>query len=156
MLRATIFPPLGLVLGRFVARLRERLAQDSQRNRRRRVRQMVRQRLGAAEDHRDAGRHSAFYIEIDRVVRDVLAARLRRPVTGLRMDELRDLLLVRGMPADEAARVIAELESCDLARFAPGETGGAASREQMNTALERAGELIVAIDKAPLREESAT
>ena len=150
-----LFPPLGLVLGRFVARLRERLAQDSQRNRRRRVRQMVRQRLGAAEDHRDAGRRSAFYIEIDRVVRDVLAARLRRPVTGLRMDELRDLLLARGMPADEAGRVIAELESCDLARFAPAETGATASREQMNAALERAGELIVAIDKAPLREEAA-
>jgi hypothetical protein len=149
-----LLPPLGLVLGRFFARLRERLAQDSQRNRRRRVRQMVRQRLGAAEDHRDAGRRSAFYIEIDRVVRDVLAARLRRPVTGLRMDELRDLLLARGMPADEAGRVIAELESCDLARFAPAEAGGVASREQMNTALERAGELIVAIDKAPLREEA--
>ena len=97
-----LLPPLGLVLGRFFARLRERLAQDSQRNRRRRVRQMVRRRLGAAEDHRDAGRRSAFYIEIDRVLRDVLAARLRRPVTGLRMDELRDLLLARGMPADEA------------------------------------------------------
>ncbi len=149
-----LIPPLGLVLGRFIARLRERLAQDSQRNRRRRVRQMVRQRLGAAEAHRDAGRRSAFYIEIDRVVRDVLAARLRRPVTGLRMDELRDLLLARGMPADEAGRVIAELESCDLARFAPAEAGAAASREQMNTALERAGELIVAIDKAPLREEA--
>ena len=64
---------------------------------------MVRQRLGAAEAHRDAGRCSAFYIEIDRVLRDVLAARLRRPVTGLRMDELRGLLLERGMPADEAA-----------------------------------------------------
>jgi len=52
--------------------------------------------------------------------------------------------------------VIAELESCDLARFAPAETGATASREQMNAALERAGELIVAIDKAPLREEAAT
>ena len=53
--------------------------------------------------HRDAGRRSAFYIEIDRVVREVLAARLGRAVTGLRRDELRDLLLARGMPADEAA-----------------------------------------------------
>src|SRR5581483_7369129 len=150
----TDLPPLGLVLGRFIARMRERLAQDSQRNRRRRVRQMVRQRLGAAEDHRDAGRRSAFYIEIDRVVRDVLAARLRRPVTGLRMDELRQLLLERGMPADEAGRVIAELEGCDLGRFAPAEAGAAGSREQMNAALERAGELIVAIDKSRLREEA--
>ncbi len=151
-----LVPPLGLVLGRFIARVRERLAQDSQRNRRRRVRQLVRQRLGAAEAHRDAGKHSEFYIEIDRVLRDVLAARLRRPVTGLRMDELRDLLLARGMPADEAGRVIAELESCDLARFSPAETDATAPREQMNAVLERAGELIIAIDKAPLRDEAAT
>ena len=149
-----VVPPLALALGGLVARLRERLAQDSHRNRRRRVRQMVRQRLGAAEDHRDAGRASAFYIEIDRVLRDVLAARLRRPVSGLRMDELRDLLLQRGMPPDEAARVITLLESCDLARFAPTSDHADGVRAQMNAALERAGELIVAIDKAPLREEA--
>ena len=151
-----LVPPVALVLGRFLARLRERLAQDSQRSRRRRVRRMVRQRLGAAEAHRDAGRWSDFHIEIDRVVRDVLAARLRRPVSGLRMDELRELLLARGMPADEAGRVIAELESCDLARFAPAATDGAGARAQMNATLERAGELILAIDRAPLREEGAT
>ena len=148
-------PPLALALGGLVSRLRERLAQDSHRNRRRRVRQMVRQRLGAAEAHRDAGRASAFYIEIDRVLRDVLAARLRRPVSGLRMDELRELLLQRGMPVDEATRVIAVLESCDLARFAPASATAQGVAEQMSAALERAGELIVAIDKAPLREEAA-
>src|SRR5207253_531996 len=75
--------------------------------------------LGAAEEHRDAGRWAAFHIEIDRVLREVLAARLRRPVSGLRMDELRDLLLQRGLPGEEAGRIIAALESCDLARFAP-------------------------------------
>jgi hypothetical protein len=151
-----LVPPLALVLGRLLARARERLAADSQRGRRRRVRQMVRQRLGAAENHRDTGRWPAFHIEIDRVLREVLTARLRRPVSGLRMDELRDLLLERGMSADEAGRVIAALEGCDLARFAPATADAAAAREQMSAALERAGELIVAIDKAPLREEAAT
>jgi len=117
------------------------------------VRQMVRQRLGAAEDHRDGGRWPAFHIEIDRVLREVLTARLRRPVSGLRMDELRDLLLQRGMPADEAGRIIAALEACDLARFSPATADEAAARQQMSAALERAGELIVAIDKAPLGDE---
>jgi hypothetical protein len=151
-----LIPPVALVLGRFLARLRERLAQDSQRSRRRRVRRMVRRRLGAAEVHRDAGRWSDFHIEIDRVVRDVLAARLRRPVSGLRMDELRDLLLARGMPAEDAGRVIVELESYDLARFAPAATDGAGARARMNATLERAGELILVIDKAPLRDEGAS
>ncbi|HET6147159.1 MAG TPA: BatD family protein [Polyangia bacterium] len=151
-----LVPPLALALGRLLARARERLAADSQRGRRRRVRQMVRQRLGAAEGHRDAGRWPAFHIEIDRVLREVLTARLRRPVSGLRMDELRDLLLQRGMPADEAGRIIAALEACDLARFAPATADAAAARQQMSAALERAGELIVTIDKAPLRDEAAT
>jgi BatD DUF11 like domain len=151
-----LLPPLALGLGRLLARVRERLMADSRRSRRRRVRQMVRQRLGAAEDHRDAGRGSAFYIEIDRVLRDVLAARLRHPVSGLRMDELRDLLLQRGMPPEEASRVIAALEGGDLARFAPATNDAAEARDQMNLALERAAELIVAIDKAPLSEEAPT
>jgi hypothetical protein len=147
-----LIPPFGLVLGSVAARLRERLGGDTLRNQRRRVRRMVRQRLGAAEAHRDAGKTTAFYIEIDRVLRDVLAARLRQPVAGLRMDELRDLLLARGMGADDAARVIGELEACDLARFAPGSDGAGADR--MNRSLERAGELILVIEKAPLRAEA--
>ena len=151
-----LVPPLALALGRLLARARERLAADSQRGRRRRVRQMVRQRLSAAEDHRDAGRWPAFHIEIDRVLREVLAARLRRPVSGLRMDELRVLMLQRGMPAGEAARIIAALEDCDLARFAPATADAGAARERMTAALDGAAELIVAIDKTPLREEPAT
>jgi hypothetical protein len=151
-----LVPPFALALGRLGARVRERWTADSQRSRRRRVRQLVRRRLGAAEDHRDAGRWTDFHIEIDRVLRDVLAARLRRPVSGLRMDELRDLMLQRGMPGDETTRVIAALEGCDLARFAPtsGDAGGA--REEMNATLDRAGELIIAIDKARLRDEATT
>jgi hypothetical protein len=151
-----LVPPFGLVVGGLIGRLRERLGRDTERNRRRRVRQMVRKRLGAAEAHLEAGRTSELYIEIDRVVRDVLAARLRQPVAGLRMDELRDLLLRRGMPAEEAGRVIAELEACDLARFAPAgddATGGRVG-QRMSAALERAGELIVAIEKSSLRAEA--
>ena len=105
---------------------------------------------------RDGGRWPAFHLEIDRVLREVLTARLRRPVSGLRMDELRDLLLQRGMPTGEADRIIAALERCDLARFAPATADAGAAREQMTAALDGAAELIVAIDKAPLREEPVT
>jgi hypothetical protein len=115
------------------------------------MRTMVRKHLGAAVAHRDAGRAAAFYIEIERVLREVLAARLGRGVTGLRHDELGALLAERGMPADVTARLVAELEGCDQARFAPGgETEGAAA---MSAALERADELICQVEKARLREE---
>jgi hypothetical protein len=145
-------PPFAYGLTLLVDRVRERLAIDTHRTRRRRMRTMVRKHLGAAVAHRDAGRATAFYIEIDRVLREVLAARLGRGVTGLRRDELEALLGERGMPAEVTARLLAELETCDQARFAPGgDTEGAAA---MSAALERADELIGAVEKAPMREEA--
>jgi hypothetical protein len=146
-------PPLALVLTVAFERLRDRLAIDTRRTRRRRMRSMVRRRLGAAEAHREAGRAAEFYIEIERVLREVLAARLGSSVTGLRHDELSQLLGERGMPADATARVLAELEACDLARFAPG--AETESPSAMTAALERADELIGVIEKAPLREGQA-
>jgi hypothetical protein len=146
-----IAPPLALVLTALFERVRESLASDTRRTRRRKMRSMVRRRLRDAEAHREAGRASAFYIEIERVLREVLAARLETSVTGLRHDELSQLLGERGMPAETTARVLTELEACDQARFAPGaETEAAAA---MTAALERADELIGLIEKAPLREE---
>jgi hypothetical protein len=146
-------PPFAFGLTAVIDRVRERLALDTHRTRRRRMRSMVRKRLGAAVAHRDAGRASDFYIEIERVLREVLAARLDHGVTGLRRDELEALLAERGMPANLTARVLAELEACDQARFAPGgETEAAAA---MGAALDRADELIGLIEKARLREARA-
>ncbi|HXI56920.1 MAG TPA: BatD family protein [Polyangia bacterium] len=145
-----VVPPLGLLVTVVVGRLRERFGGDTRRRRRRRARQQMRKRLSAAQQHLDAGRTGDFYIEIDRVLRDLLAARLGLPVAGLRMEELSALLRERGMPDGVVTRVLAELEDCDLARFAPG--SGGVGRERMTASLERAAELIDAIEKAPLRE----
>ena len=150
-------PPFGFGLTVFVERVRGRLASDTQRTQRRHVRNMVRRRLAAAEAHREAGRTTELYIEIDRVLREVLAARLGGSVTGLRREELANLLAERGMPTEVTTRVLAELEACDLARFAPGgDTAGTAVATTAATtaALERADELIGVIEKAPLRRET--
>jgi hypothetical protein len=148
-----LIPPLGLLLTAVAGRVRVRLSGDTERTRRRRARTLARKRLSAAEQHRDGGRTGDFYIEIDRVLRDQLASRLGQSVAGLRMDELSARLRARGMADEAAARVIAELEECDLARFAPG--AGGVGRERMTASLERAAELIEAIEKAPLRAEPA-
>ncbi|HVZ73304.1 MAG TPA: BatD family protein [Polyangia bacterium] len=147
-------PPFALALTSIVERVRGRLAADSNRTRRRDMRRLVRKRLGAAEAHREAGRAGDFYIEIDRVLRDVLAARLGHGVTGLRRDELQQVLATRGLPAELTSRVLAELEACDQARFAPG--GATEAAAAMAAALERADELIGAVEKAPLREEASS
>ena len=143
-----VTPPLAFVAFAFVGRLRERLSRDDQRTSRRRLRSIARRRLHAAAAHRDAGRAAAFYVEIERVLRDALSEKLRVPVGGLRLDELADLLAARGMPAADVAGVRSVLEACDEARFSPG--GEPAGRPAQDAMLERAAALIDVVEKAPL------
>jgi hypothetical protein len=147
-----VAPPLALALLSLFGRVRERLGRDSRRTRRRRARTMARRRLRAAEAHRAAGRAGAFYVEIDRVLREALVERLGAQVGGLRLDELGALLDARGLPAADAAGIVRALEAADEARFAPG--GESADPAELSAALARADELLDAIEKAPLRTEA--
>ncbi len=137
------FPPLALFITVLTGRVRQRLSHESDRGRRRKLRRLVRRRLGAAEAHMQAGRAAPFFIEIDRVLREVLAAQLERTVTGLSRDEVRHGLGSSGLPVDLTDRIMAELDGCDHARFAPG----GADQETMRSALERSGEIILQMEK---------
>jgi hypothetical protein len=145
---ALVTPPLAFVAFAFIGRFRDRLARDAQRTSRRRLRSIARRRLHAAAAHRDAGRAAAFYVEIERVLRDALSEKLRVPVGGLRLEELADLLAARGLPSEDVARVRSVLEACDEARFSPG--GEPAGRPAQDAMLERAAGLIDVVEKAPL------
>jgi hypothetical protein len=144
-------PPIFFGLTAAIGRIRERLSQDTEGSRRRRLRRLVRRRLGAAEKHMDAGRTGPFFIEIDRVLREFLTGKLGRPVTGLSRDELRSHLGSAGLSNELVDRTIDALEECDRARFAPG----SASEAEMRAALDRAGEVILQIERARLREVAA-
>ena len=146
-----VVPPLAWALLLGFGRARARLSADESRNRRRRLRSLIRRRLRAAETHRTAGRAGPFYAEIDRVVREALSERLATPVGGLHLDELRALLAARGLGDKEAAEVISVLVACDEARFAPG--GSAADPGALAAMETRAAELVAAIERAPLPAE---
>jgi len=141
-----VMPPLAFVALALVGRWRERLSRDVQRTSRRRVRTIARRRLGAASDHLAAGRAAAFYVEIERVLRETLSERLRVPVSGLRLDELGVLLRERGLADADAAAVVAALERCDEARFAPG--GDNAERATLDKMMDEAATLLDVIGKA--------
>ena len=141
-----LLPPVGFGLLVTTSQVRQRLLQDTERRRGRRMRRQVRRRLGVAEGHLATGKKAAFFIEIDRSVRDLLSAKLGRVVTGLSMEELRRKLAQAGLDPALANRVTAMLEECDQARFAPGSV----SDDGMTTALDRAGELIVQLERARL------
>jgi len=146
-----VVPPVAWVLVLGFGRARARLSGDEQRNRRRRLRSLVRRRLRDAEAHRTAGRVPAFYAEIDRVVREALAERLNTPVGGLQVDELRALLARRGLADADTTAIIAVLATCDEARFAPG--GAAADPAALAAVEGRAADLVGTIQRAPLRPE---
>ena len=141
-----VVPPLAFMALVIAGRWRERLSRDVQRTSRRRVRSIARRRLGAAADHLAAGRVSAFYVEIERVLRETLSERLRVPVAGLRLDELGVLLRGRGLADADAAAVVAALERCDEARFAPG--GDNAERATLDKVMDEAAVLLDVIGKA--------
>lgn len=146
-----VVPPLAWALLLGFGRARARLSADESRNRRRRLRSLIRRRLRDAEAHRAAGRAGPFYAEIDRVVREALAERLATPVAGLHFDELRALLAARGLGDKEAAEVVQVLVTCDEARFAPG---AAAADPAVLAAMEtRAADLVGALERAPLRPQ---
>lgn len=139
-------PPLAFGLVVAAGSLRRQFAADTAGARRRRARRQARRRLLSAEEHSASGHVEPFLVEIDRVLREALAARLGRSVAGLRLDELRALLAERGFIPDLADRVVVEIEACDRARFAPGAVEAGA----MAATLDRAGDLILALERAKL------
>ena len=150
-LAALALPPFAFILTLAGLGIRDRMAEDTGAKRRKRARQKVRARLRAADAYRQRGEVSAFFNEIDRVIRELLSARTGRSVKGMRMDELADELRARGVGADDVARVVAVLEECDRARFAPGSVAGDAAG--LGRSLDHASELLDRIEKLSLRAE---
>jgi len=146
-----VAPPLALALTALVGRLRERLGRETERGRRRKLRRLVRRRLRTAEMHLVAERTGPFFMEIDRVLRDLLSAKLGRSITGLRRDELPLVLTAAGMDAAIVEQTIAVLEECDRARFAPGTV----SPEDLRAVLDRADDVVLGLERSPTRAGGA-
>jgi hypothetical protein len=144
-------PPLVFGLTALVGRVRGRLSQETEGGRRRKLRRLVQRRLSAAERHLRDGRTAPFFIEIDRVLREFLSGKLGQPITGMSRDELRVHLAGGGLTPPVVDRIIATLEECDRARFAPGNVGAA----EMRAVLDRAGEVILQVERSRLREVAA-
>jgi hypothetical protein len=140
-----VAPPLMFLALVFGGRLRARLGGETDATRRRRLRAQAHRRLRDAEAHRAAGRIGDAYVEIDRVLRDVLSERLGTPVGGLRLDEIATLLRAHGLAEAESARVVAALAACDEGRFAP--PAGAGAAERATAALTEAEEIIALVEK---------
>jgi len=144
-------PPLALVLTALVGFARERLSKETEGTRRRKLRRLARRRLRTADAHLREGRLAQAFGEIERVLREFLTGKLGRQIAGLSWDELRATLAQTGVAPTLVDATLAALEDCDRARFSPGNL----SPEEVRAARDRAGEIILQIEKAPLRSGSA-
>ena len=143
-------PPLALALTAFVSFARERLSKETEGTRRRKLRRLARRRLRTAEAHLREGRLAQALGEIERVLREFLTGKLGVQIAGLSWDELRSTLALAGLAPGLVDATLAALEDCDRARFAPGSV----SVEEVRAARDRASEIILQIEKAPVRPVS--
>jgi hypothetical protein len=144
-------PPLALALTALIGFARERLSQETEGTRRRKLRRLARRRLRTAEAHLREGRLAQAFSEIERVLREFLTGKLGTQIAGLSWDELRFALAQAGVAPKLVDATLAALEDCDRARFSPGSL----SPEEVRTARDRAGEIILQIEKAALRPVAA-
>jgi len=152
-LGVVIGPPLLFGLVVVGLRLRDRRAQDTDAIRRRRSREKVRAHFAAAEGHRRGRQVAAFYIEIERVLRETLSHRLGVSAAGLTMEDVRTRAPELGLTPADAEKLVAALEECDRARFAPGSVPS--DDAALGAALDRAAELATQIEAERSRRANA-
>jgi len=103
-----------------------------------------RKRLRSAEALAEQGKHTECYGEIARTLREYVSNRLGVGLTGLTNAQTHEKLGAIGLSADVIDGLIAELESCDFARFAPSAMDGVSVTE----ALKRADTILAALEGA--------
>ena len=110
----------------------------------RRASRVARKRLAEARRLAKGADVRAFYAEVARALRGLVADRLNLSEAGLQSAELVERLASRGVPAATVAEVRACLEHCDVQRFAPPGT----DPQEKSRFLGRVGGLMTALDKA--------
>ena len=135
--------PFGLAAVLVSERARRMLASDPGQRRVRGARGAARKRLRFAEALVEGGDADSFYAEIARALTGYLADKQGVVTAGLTRDELGAALLSRGRSPETIRKLVAVLDECDRARFAPG------SRETVarQAMLSRADKLLAELDQ---------
>ncbi|HYE97207.1 MAG TPA: BatD family protein [Rubricoccaceae bacterium] len=143
-----VLPLLALVAVAAARRRKDREAASSPERTQRRAPSEARRRLRVAHQTLEG---SAFYAEVERLVRAFLSDRLGLPGRGLSRTALDAALAQRGASEVARAEVSALLAACELGQFAPGASDDAAARAAVAARAER---LLAALE-APAGAEVA-
>jgi hypothetical protein len=136
--------PMAAVAGAVVLRRhQDLLAGDVAYARGRKAGRVARKRLAEARRLSDGDDPRAFYAEVARAVRGLVADRLNLAEAGLQTTEVGSALASKGIDEDVRDRVLQCLEHCDRQRFAPP----ADDAEERSRFLGGVTELMTALDR---------
>jgi hypothetical protein len=138
-----LLPMAGVAGALAVRRHQDRLLGDVAFARGRRAGRQARKRLAEARRLSAAGDARAFYAEMARALRGLVADRFNLAEAGLQTDDVDRALVGRGVAASMREEVRAYLEHCDRQRFAPPGD----DPEEKERFLERAAELMTRLER---------
>ncbi len=138
-----LLPLAGVVGAVGLRRHRDLLEGDVAYARGRRAGRLARKRLAEARRLAAQSDARAFYAEVARALRGLVADRLNLAEAGLLSADVEHRLREKGVPEATVAEVRACLEHCDRQRFAPPGT----DPEEKSRFLDRVGGLMTALDR---------
>jgi hypothetical protein len=125
-----LLAPIGAWLAfALVGLVRARLSHEDEVSLKKKRTRAARRRLSAAEKLKKTGNQTEFYAEVEKALVQFLEAKLNLPVVGLTRDALAARMSEADVPEKCRAQVLLVLDTCDVARFAPG--GAEPARERV-------------------------
>lgn len=112
-------PFAALILLIFYIRRRNKLAGDAEYMRSSRATKMAHKRLSIAKKMIDAKKDDAFYEEISKAIYGYASDKLNINFSEMTKENLRQKLINRNIPDALTERIIATIDTCELARYAP-------------------------------------
>ncbi|MHC1708014.1 MAG: BatD family protein [Bacteroidales bacterium] len=135
-------PPLLFSAVLIIWRRRIRLMSDKKLLKSRRATKVAASRLKKAGDHLKKGEEEIFYVEISQALWGYLSDKLSIPRAQLSVEEARSALTGQQIDHDLIQQYIQTIESCEFARFAPGQKD-----EKMDRIYHQALQVITATEK---------
>ena len=139
---AGIISPFLLFIG-FIFIRRKNIEQnkDAVAVKSRKATKMAKKRLSVAEQHLKTNNKELFYMEISQALYGYIADKLNIAGVNLNKENISALLKNRNVPDDTTAQLIATLDNCEYARYAPSAVSG-----DLNTIYNSTVELITKIE----------
>lgn len=115
-------PVAILIILSFLLRNRRKRRSDLALVRTRKATRVARKNLKKAKEFLKTQQQEAFYTEISRALWGYLSDKFNIPLSDLSMDSVRERLTEKQLSPERVSKFIEVLNSCEYARFAPGES----------------------------------